>query len=214
MQKFLLSFILLIAIVSGYLFIGDNKQENSVVTNDNDFAKKTVMVSKENPVKSTPKTEVKKTQQKKEEVFVRKDVFVSDAFEDVEVTVLASKMEHKKGVSPLFAFNMKKDSIKNLRVNDHLELPELEGAVYDLRAETRTVNKNGSVTIKASIEGEDRKYYTVLTEGESVSFITAYTPEGVYEFEMINGSGYVYRATDINNARIDYSHSDGVAVPH
>ncbi len=193
--------------------LGDDKKEKSIVKKDTNFTKKIVEVSKEKPVKVVQKTEVQKPQQKKAEVFVKKDVFVTDAFEDIEVKVLASKMEHKKGVTPLLAFSMKKDSIKNLRVNDHLELPELEGAVYDLKADSRTVNKNGSVTIKASIEGEDRKYYTVLTEGESASFITAYTPEGVYEFEMINGSGYVYRATDINSARIDYSHPDGIVVP-
>ena len=160
-------------------------------------------------------TEVDKTSklEKKELATLVDSTHLNNTFEDVDMDEMKTILVPKKGVEPRGAFRLPSGTIKNLKVGDAVTLPEIDGQQYIVHVIRREVNSNQSVTIKASIEGESSRYYSLMTEGEKTSFITVTLPEGVYEMETVNGDGYVYNANDIRKAWIDPSKTDGIVVP-
>ena len=160
-------------------------------------------------------TEVDKTSklENKELTTLEDSTPVNNTFEDIDIDEMKTILVPKKGVEPRGAFRLPRGTIKKLQIGDAITLPEIDGQQYVVHVIRREVNSNQSVTIKASIEGESSRYYSLMTEGEKTSFITVTSPEGVYEMETVNGEGYVYNANDIRKAWINPSKTDGVAVP-
>lgn len=165
-----------------------------------------VVVSK----KAEPKKEAKEVKSAKGKYNIKKPVAYTDVFEDADMEEMKTKLKTKPKVEPLLAYTLKKGSIKNLFAGDTLVLPEINGVQHTLKVEASKTNANGIVTARANIEGEDAEYYAIMTEGAKTSFITLNTSEGVYEFETINGNGYVYSATEMHNNMNDFSQSDAV----
>lgn len=136
-----------------------------------------------------------------------------DVFKYVDVDEMKMTVASKRGVKPLSAFTLPKGTIKNLKIGDEITLPEIDEQTYVVTVVDHTVNANQSVTVKAYVEGESARYYSMMTEGENNAFVTLNSSEGVYEMEIVNGNGYVYSANDIRKAWIDPSKTDEVAVP-
>jgi hypothetical protein len=143
---------------------------------------------------------------------IKKAQAFDDAFEYVDMEEMKTKRKPKPRVEPIGAYTFKKNSIKELYVNDTLTLPEVRDTEYTVKVKTKVVNPNGSIGIKASVEGQDSEYYAVMTEGDKTAFVTLYTKEGVFEFESVNGNGYVYSSSDMRNAMIDFDKTDSVKV--
>lgn len=215
MKIFLIALVIAIAIFAGFGYFPEkgtvaedylksNEKENVMIE------EKTEAIFVETKVVSIPP---KRTEAKKEiYVIAEKEVF-DDAFEIVEMDDIRESFQPKKNVEPITAFKMKPNTIKNLRPGDKIKLPEINDVVYELNIETAKVNNNKSITLEASIEGEDKKYFSILTEGEHFSFLTVKSPDGVFEIEIFNGNGYVYSSTEISNTYIDYSKTDSMIPP-
>jgi hypothetical protein len=72
----------------------------------------------------------------------------------------------------------------------------------------KSINSDSSVTIETSVENGNTSDFAIITEAKNATFITLKTAQEVYEMEGINGTGYIYTADDIKNAKIDYSITD------
>lgn len=178
--------------------------------------------------KITEKKEIQvKDNIKKEEIKIKKDIkedkanikeegkekmsskYIENAFEENDIENIAERYPYKSDVKPVSGYSFLKKSIKNLSVNDTLVLPEINGERFEIKATKRIENSDGSVSITGNVNELDNKnYFAVMTEGKNSSFITLYSPEGVFEFESRGTDGYIYNTKDIKRKRIDYSKPD------
>lgn len=144
----------------------------------------------------------------------KKDALIDDLtyepFEEEAIDFVADKREKIKGVIPLSAVRMKKDSIKNMKIGDTLALPSIAGNTYTLQVTNRSLSKRGNVSINGNFRDNGSLYTTILTEGESSAYISLNTPEGSYEVIIQNGLGFVYSSAEIEKVRIDYTKSDQI----
>ena len=181
--------------------------------------KKRVVADKSAPEKNTSsaknvKKEPVKTEAVQKPVYnVKETVYLDDVYEPVSVAEMKTKIEAKAKVEPIGAYTMPEGTIRKLYYGDTILLPDVAGHDYELKIEKRTIGKSGSVILEASVGGDDSIVRSVLTEGERTSYITLNTAEGVYEFESIDGNGFVYSSADIKNQMIDYSKTDGIHPP-
>lgn len=193
-------------------YIGCSSVSSPTIKSKQDALTKSSDMTHATTLDSTKIDKTSKLEKKGKTILVN-DKQVNNVFEDVDMDEMKEMIAPKKGVEPRGAFRLPKGTIKNLKIGDAITLPEIDGQQYVVNVIRREVNSNQSVTIKASIEGESSRYYSLMTEGEKTSFVTVTLPEGVYEMETVNGNGYVYNANDIRKAWIDPSKTDGVTVP-
>ena len=138
---------------------------------------------------------------------------VSDNRDEVIDIILETDIEEvkksfpiKKGVSPLIAIKVLKGSIDKLEIGDKVSLPYM--GEYEATITSKTLHKNGSVSVSGDIIDSGNRYSMVLTEGKKMSFGTVTTPNGSFEIETKNGQGYIYSTDSIDEKWIDYSKSD------
>ncbi|RLA70643.1 MAG: hypothetical protein DRG09_02655 [Epsilonproteobacteria bacterium] len=207
------SFVLLIGIALWITSVETESKSNKAEAKDTTHASlpspKQVIRTKDT---SAPKVS-KSSAGSKKVVYIKEKRVFDNAFEPIDIAELRTSYPPMKGVEPISAFKLKQNTIKDLYNGDTLALPEINGYDYSLTIEKRVLNTNGSVTLEASLEGEDKTHLSILTEGDKTSFITLSTSEGIFEIQTLNGKGYVYSSTDIKNARIDYSKTDTL-IPH
>lgn len=165
-----------------------------------------------NPKRTEAKREIPaKTDKKKPKLIIRKSCQVGDAFETADLEEALAEHSPKRGISPIGAFKLGCGEISKLRHGDTISLPQVNGIGYNAKVKRRQKNTNGTITLTAGLEHEDKKYYSVITEGRESVLITLVSPEGSFEMEHYNGSGYIYSTADINNSMMDYSKTDGVS---
>jgi hypothetical protein len=139
-----------------------------------------------------------------------KTKIMKDTFKVVDLDDMKLKQEHIKNVEPVGAVYMKKGNISKSNVGDTIVLPVSDDISYDIKIVKKINNNDGSVSLTGIYEDAGTKYHAIFTEAESVSFVSVTTPNGVHEFDITNEEGYVYKSSDINNARIDYSKPDTI----
>jgi len=202
-------FLVLFLIISLIIFNFFNNSEEKIKKLNN---KKVVLtklkdnIKKESYFKKNIATlkNVKKEKQN-ENSFKKINPFFEQNIEDMNYKA-------KKDVNPILSYKFEQKSIYNLKCGDKITLPEINGFQFELNILNKTYNNDGSVSLKAEILGEDEKYFAILTEGENNSFITAFTPEGSFEFETNKDEGYVYDANQIKRIRINYSKPDYIKI--
>ena len=126
--------------------------------------------------------------------------------EDIDDTKLV--METISGVEPISAVRLNKGMLKTVNVGDNLVLPEIDGFSYELEITHRTVSANGNISLNGTFNENGVPYHSIITEGGKSTLMSFSTPTGSYEVELLNGLGYMYLNTDIENEKIDYSKSD------
>ena len=150
---------------------------------------------------------------KKEDYIVkRKDFINENPFVEKDIEEINEIYPYKSDIKPLSGYSFEKDSLSKLNIGDRINLPEINGFTFELKISKKIINSDGSVSFKATINGEDNKYFAVLTEGENSSFISLFSPEGSFELESRGDSGYVYDSNKIKNKRIDFNKTD-VLIP-
>ena len=133
---------------------------------------------------------------------------VADIMVETDIEEVKNSFPTKEGVSPLIAIEILKGSIGKLKIGDKVSLPYMGAGEYEATITSKTLHKNGSVSISGDIIDSGNRYSMVLTEGKSMSFGTVTTPNGSFEIETKNGQGYVYSTDSIDQKWIDYSKSD------
>ncbi len=135
-------------------------------------------------------------------------------FEELDMDEIRLDIEPIEDVEPIAALRMKQGTIKEIEVGDTILLPSIDGNIYELAITHKEVSSRGNVSIDGSFSENSVNYSAILTEGNNAAFISMNTPEGTFEIELLNGIGYVYANNDIDKAKIDYSKSDEVNIPH
>ena len=114
----------------------------------------------------------------------------------------------KSGIDPIIAIKVEKESLKNLKKGDRIALPYMGMGEYEAQISSKTIHKNGSVSVTGNIVGSNGDYSVVLTEGKNSMFGSITTKDGAFEIETINGKGYVYSVDEIDREWIDYGKKD------
>lgn len=213
-------FVLLFMFTSVGVFLfagsGSDTQKSNTVPEKTLYSKTEVKaIEKEDHADAEPVLNTQALKKTEKVFFVAKTKQVENAFRVVETEEMSTVMRHKKKVKPLSAFKVEKGIIRSLRVGDTIILPEINDVSYELKVEKFAIErKSKSVTLTASIEGEDDIYQALLTEGTSgYAYITVNSSSGIFEMEIYNGNGYIYNSKDIKNAMIDYSKTDALPPP-
>ena len=135
-------------------------------------------------------------------------------FEEESVDDMKERIEHMPDVLPVGAIRMQQGMLANLQVGDSIQLPSIDGTSYALQITNRSVSDTGNVSVDGSYMENEVTYRSILTEGKHSAFISMSTPTGTYEVELHDGIGYIYAVADIENAKIDFTKSDVMEVPH
>ena len=135
-------------------------------------------------------------------------------FEEESIDDMKERIEHMPDVLPVGAIRMQQGMLANLQVGDSIQLPSIDGTSYALQITNRSVSDTGNVSVDGSYMENEVTYRSILTEGKQSAFISMTTPTGTYEVELQDGIGYIYAVADIENAKIDFSKSDVMEVPH
>lgn len=136
------------------------------------------------------------------------------SFEEVMPEDMPKDVKSRDNILPIVMFKIERKTIKNLILGDLIDLPTINGITYTGKVIQKKKNSNGSVTIITKLQGEDDKHYSVLTEGDSTSFISIFSPSGNFELNSVNGYGYGYSSKDIRDTMIDFSKKDTIIPPH
>ncbi len=137
------------------------------------------------------------------------DLHKERSFEPLSVAELSQEMPYREFVEPVTAVVMPKEEFQDLHVGNKINFMDIEGMNYSV--ELKGVEPmNGSSSYFGKIESSDgMKYSTIVTIGEDGSgYIHLATSKGVYEIELKDGKGYVYRSRDINRALGDKKSDD------
>jgi hypothetical protein len=133
---------------------------------------------------------------------------IIDIFEEEDIDFVNLKIKQIKDVTPIAAVRMETNKIKTIKVGENLLLPTIDGNSYTLKVKHHTVSQRGTVSIDGDFSENGNTYSAILTEGKKSAFISMSTPTGMYEIELIDGLGYIYTSSEIENAKIDFSQSD------
>ena len=135
------------------------------------------------------------------------------SFEPLSVSELSQELPPRKLVKPVTALAMSKDEFKNLHVGNKISFVDIEGMNYSV--ELKSVDPmNGSSSFFGKIKSADgMSYRTIVTVGDDGSgYIHLATSKGVYEIELKDGKGYVYRSSDIQRGMGDQKEDDFIVM--
>ena len=199
--------------ILAYIFLSSNDRADIKISVDNKATIEKIAVFKTDDKLAIKDIKPHKLSENSKNTIVRDNRnYYSEQFECFLQEDAEFSIPCRQNVKPVSAFTIKPDTIKQLFIGDSILLPEVNDVSYKATVKKRTVGKNGSVSLVASLEGEGKRYYSIMTEDDNASYITLVSPEGVFEFEALNGQGYTYRSSDINNSMIDYSKSDSISI--
>ena len=137
------------------------------------------------------------------------DLHKEYSFEPISTAEVSQDFPPKKFVKPVGAISMPKEEFENLHVGNKINFVDIEGMNYSL--ELKGVEPmDGSNSFFGEVESSDGMHYqTIVTVGEDGSgYIHLATSKGVYEIELKNGKGYVYRSSDIQKGMGDEKEDD------
>ena len=137
------------------------------------------------------------------------DLHQEYSFESVSVAELSQEIPPREFVEPVSAVVMPKDEFTTLHVGNKISFPDIEGMNYSV--ELKGVEPmDGSNSFFGEIESpEGISYTTIVTVGDDgTGYIHLATSKGVYEIELKNGKGYVYRSHDIHEGMGDDKKDD------
>jgi len=131
------------------------------------------------------------------------------SFEPIPIAELEQEIPYRKFVNPISAVAMPKDGFRNLHVGNKINFLDIEGMNYSIQLKG-VQPMNGSNSFFAEVDTVDGvNYPTIVTVGNDGSgYIHLSTSKGIYEIELKDGKGYVYRSKDIHKALGDENKPD------
>lgn len=140
----------------------------------------------------------------------QKSQYLDDAVLEIAIDDLSVLQKPDQMVSPVSAWHIEREKIKNLTVGDTLIVP-LEGIEYPLQIVHR--ERMGKSTVMTAVyEDEGMRYPSVISIGKKTLFISFQTPSGGYQSSLLSSEGYVYSNSSIEAARVDSSKTDVLTV--
>jgi len=132
---------------------------------------------------------------------------VKNFFKELDIFVLEESLKSKRDIEPILAVEIKKNSIRNLKVGDKINLPYMRDE-YIAQVTKKEEDENGIISVIGKILDIGDEYSVVLSEGDRYIFGDFYLPYESFEMELVDGKGYIYSINDIDSKRIDYSKDD------
>ncbi len=198
MRNITLIFILFI-LVGTLLFYTMNHEKQKEVSKTNSLLSQVTTTQKEHLVVSTPPPKKNTTHIFKEnspqenhsdEEYQEE---IPSMYKILSMEEATSITKPRRNITPITAIEIE---TKQLKKNDILKLPDIEGVDYEITITSIQTNAS-SITSTGSFTDEGIKYSTTITQSNNESFITLSTPKGTYEIETKNGVGYIYNTQDI-----------------
>ena len=206
MKKVLIPLTILILALLLYVWLGDKSQPKRSTT-DKDTPRPIDKLSTL-PISITTHTnDIEDTHpDEREESYPKNNAYA--IFEELDIDSVQLDRVPIEGVKPISALRMKQGTIKEIEVSDTILLPNIDGTVYELTITGKDISPRGNVSVDGSFSENGVNYSAILTEGSNAAFISMNTPEGTYEVELLDGIGFVYNSSDIDNTKIDYTKTD------
>ena len=145
---------------------------------------------------------------------IEESVSTISPFTEESIDDMKLETQPLQGIDPIAAISMEKNSITHSKIGDTILLPSIEGSNYEMIVKDKSTSATGNVSIHGDYMENGITYHSILTEGKGASFISMTTPTGTYEINLIQGKGYIYASSEIENKKIDYTKSDTMTVSH
>ena len=216
MQKILIGIFLIVAIVAAILFF---KKPSSLPQAKNSSLKEERNITKKESHIQIPTKEKKPTKQipkSTESIVVEPKVSTDEEHVLYEILSLEeAKLTTKprKNITPIEAISLSTSHTEELKVNDTLTLPNIEGVDYTIVISSVVKNSDDSHSLTGHFKDEGISYTTTITKSTQSSYITLSTPQGTYEIETQDGVGYIYRTSDIRKHLQKPNVNDVIVLP-
>jgi len=216
MQKILIGIFLIVAIMVAILFF--NKPSSHPRANKPSLQEERHIPKKE-PHTQMPIEEKKPTEQiskSTKSIVIKTETSTEDEHMLYEIlTVEEAKLTTKprKNIDPIEAISLSNTNTEELKVNDTLTLPNIEGIDYTIVISSIVKNSDNSHSFTGQFKDEGISYTTTITKSTQSSYITLSTPQGIYEIETENGIGYIYKTSDIRKHLQKPNVNDVIVLP-
>jgi len=209
MQKILLILSGVVLLLSLYLFFQDHTANTDNTSQKTIISKKTAPYTKKEEFTAKVKpSKIVHTPKKKSNQYT-----IHTVFEEVDIDFVALNLKKITDVEPIAAIRMQKEKIKNIKVGESILLPVIDNNEYTIKVIHHHISERGNVSIDGSFQENGITYHAILTEGKASAYITMNTPSGSYEVEVLDGLGFIYSSSDIEQEKIDYTQSDTLQTP-
>jgi hypothetical protein len=139
----------------------------------------------------------------------QEEIEIPSMYKILSMEEAISVTKPRRNITPITAIEIE---TKQLKKNDILKLPDIEGVDYEITITSIQTNAS-SITSTGSFTDEGIKYSTTITQSNNESFITLSTPKGTYEIETRNGVGYIYSTQDIRKHLQKGTKDDVIILP-
>jgi hypothetical protein len=209
MQKILLILLGVVILLSLYLFFQDHTSDTNHTSQKTIISEKIEQYTKKEEF--TPKikpSNIVHSPKKKSNQYT-----IHTIFKEADIDFVALHLKKITDVEPIAAIRMQKEKIKNIKVGESILLPTIDNNEYMIKVVDHHISERGNVSINGSFQENGIIYHAILTEGKASAYITMNTPSGSYEVEVIDGLGFIYSSSDIEQEKIDYTQSDTLQTP-
>jgi len=216
MQKILIGIFLIVAIVATILFF---KEPSSLPQAKNSSAKEESNITKKESHTQMPTKEKKPTKQipkSIESIIVEPKISTDEErvlYEILSLEEAKLTTKPRKNITPIEAISLSTSNTEELKVNDTLTLPNIEGVDYTIIISSVVKNSDDSHSLTGQFKDEGISYTTTITKSTQSSYITLSTPQGTYEIETQDGVGYIYRTSDIRKHLQKPNVNDVIVLP-
>jgi len=216
MQKILIVIFLIVAMMVAILFF--NKPSSLPRANKPSLQEESNITKKEphTQMSTEEKKPTKQISKNTKSIVVETEASTEDehmlyeilAVEEAELTT-----KPRKNIKPIEAINLSSINTEELKVNDTLTLPNIEGVDYTIVISSIVKNSDDSHSLTGQFKDEGISYTTTITKSTHSSYITLSTPQGIYEIETENGVGYIYKTSDIRKHLQKPNVNDVIILP-
>ena len=216
MQKILIVIFFIVAMMVAILFF--NKPSSLPKANKSSFQEE-INITKKEPHTQMSTEETKPTKQipkNTKSIVVEPKVSTDEEHIMYEILSLEeAKLTTKprKNIRPIEAISLASTNTEELKVNDTLTLPNIEGIDYTIVVSSIVKNSDDSHSLTGQFKDEGIAYTTTITKSPQSSYITLSTPQGIYEIETENGVGYIYKTSDIRKHLQKPNVNDVIILP-
>lgn len=127
--------------------------------------------------------------------------------EEIAPDDLISDQGSLSEIPPVSAWQVDIDVFRSLNKGDIVAF-SLDGVAYPIEIIQKEHSYGEIITLFGKYEDQGVLYHSVMTIGEDSIEVSLVTPDGQFESSMHSGTGYVYRASSIEEHWVDPSLSD------
>jgi putative lipase involved disintegration of autophagic bodies len=216
MQKVLIAILFIVTIMVTILFF--NKPSSLPKVNKLSFNEE-INITKKEPHTQMNTEEKKSTEQiskSTKSIVVEPETSTEDEqmlYELLSIEEAKLTTKPRKNIAPIEAISLTESNTEELKVNDTLTLPNIEGVDYTIVISSIVKNSDNSHSLTGQFKDEGIAYTTTITKSTQSSYITLSTPQGTYEIETENGVGYIYKTSDIRKHLQKPNVNDVIVLP-